>query len=309
MLFDIIYNVTLPVVVLILAGYVPQKFLHLDVRTLNRFVVYIMIPAFMVHILTTSKLSIGAMSLSIWLAVGQFFLLLLVGIVWVRLFLPGRDSRRMGAFAIAYPNSGNYGLPFIGLALGPQAVALQGIIGAMHGILIMSVGQQFLAGGGGAGFWRGVRAALLSPFTLSMLVGVAIKFSGVVVPRPLAYPIELIAQGFVPVAIMMLGVQLASSGFSRDWRAILVIVFGSLVLAPAVTLLGMVCLRWIGVAVDDLLFQLIVLNGGLPIGVLLAMFTQQWRGNVPLATSVVLLSTALSPVTLTAVLWVLRHGF
>ena len=306
MLFDIIYQVTLPIIILVLIGYIPQKFLHLDSVSLNRFVVYILTPAFLVHAFSTAPMSFAVMGTTLWLITAQFFLLLGVGIVWMTICGVRGTEKRLGAFATAYPNSGNYGLPFIGLALGAEAVPIQGIAGSIHGILIMSVGLQFLAANR-SHILHGVLAALKSPFTIAVLVGIAIKLSGIVLPHPITTPLEMVAKGFVPIAIIMLGVQLASTSFSRDWQAVLAIVFGSLIVAPIATALALWGVMMIGVRIDPLLIKLIILNGGLPIGVLLAMFAQQWGGQTQLASAVVLVSTALSPFTLTAAIWGLNQ--
>ena len=306
MLFDIIYQVTLPLIVMVLAGYIPQRFLRLDSTSLNRFVVYVMTPIFLVHAFSTAPFSFQQIGMTVWLIAGQFFLLLGVGCVWMALCRVDVGQRRLGAFAIAYPNSGNFGLPFIGLALGAQTIPMQGIAGSVHGILIMSVGLPFLVSGN-AGMMKGVMAALKSPFTHAVLLGLLIKASGIVLPMPIAYPLELMAKGYVPVAVMMLGVQLASTSFSRDWHAVGATILGGLVVAPLVSGLALWGLKIAGLSIDPTLFKLVVINGGLPVGVLLAMFAQEWGGQTRLAASVILATTALSPFTLTAVIWGLNH--
>lgn len=306
MIFDIFYQVTLPLIVLIAIGYGGQKLLGLDARTLNRFVVYILSPVYLVHAFSTAPISFTMIGATLWLTALQSIGLLAVGIIWVRICRMSAADQRLGAFAISYPNSGNYGLPFINLALGAAAVPVQGIASSIHGIMIMSVGLQFLAGKRGNPL-KGVLAALTSPFTPAVLIGITIKAFDISLPLPIAKPIDMIAQAFVPVAVMMLGVQLAASGFSRDIRSVITIVVGSMVVAPLVTYGVMALARFMGWQPDPLLFKLLILNAALPIGVLLAMFAHQWNGNTELAGSVVLASTLISPFTLTIVLWLLRR--
>ena len=81
MFVDILTRVTLPIITLAVLGFTLQGHLKLDIGTLNRVQVYVVMPAFLVHFLATAKQPLSA----IWPVLGAGFLLfaLLIPIGWL----------------------------------------------------------------------------------------------------------------------------------------------------------------------------------------------------------------------------------
>ena len=73
---DILTKVTLPIITLVVLGYTLQSRLKLDIGTLNRVQVYVVMPAFLVHFLATAKIPLSA----IWPVLGAGFLLLWIAV-------------------------------------------------------------------------------------------------------------------------------------------------------------------------------------------------------------------------------------
>ena len=52
---DILLSVTLPIVALVALGFGAQRKLKLDVPSLNRLIVFVVMPAFLVHFLSSAN--------------------------------------------------------------------------------------------------------------------------------------------------------------------------------------------------------------------------------------------------------------
>ena len=137
---DILTKVTLPIITLAVLGYAMQNRLKLDIGTLNRIQVYVVMPAFLVHFLATAKQPLSA----IWPVLGLGFLLfgLLIPIGWLTAVLfRQRDSLGpMMGLGAGYANVGFFGIPVAQLAFGPSSVVYMSVITSVVAILICTVG-------------------------------------------------------------------------------------------------------------------------------------------------------------------------
>ena len=76
---DILTKVTLPIIALVALGYVLQRKLKLDIGTLNRVQVYVVMPAFLVHFLATGKQPISVVWPVFYFGIVQFLILIPLG--------------------------------------------------------------------------------------------------------------------------------------------------------------------------------------------------------------------------------------
>jgi malate permease and related proteins len=297
---NILNEITLPIVVVASAGFFLQRRLQFDVATLNRFLVYAILPCFLVHYLSTASIPLAEVGVTAWFTVAQF--VVLVGIGWgaaTVLKMPG-STRPVLALAAAFPNSGNYGIPLVQLAFGPEYILHQAVIVSLHSILITSLGVLLISRHE-VGWTTSLRAAFSTPLIPAVAFGMLLKLFDVHLPPPIAVPMQVLGSAYTPVALFALGAQLAISKWSNSPAPLGLALGLRFILAPAAT--------WVAVILLDVprgLADMLIVTAAAPVGVLLAIVCSEYRVGEGLASAVVFASTALSPLFVTGVLYATR---
>lgn len=296
---DVLMQVTLPIVALVAVGMASQRTLNLDVNTLNRILVFILMPAFLIHYLSSASQPIAVIWPTVYFTIVQFLLLLPLGWLAALAFrLPSRLAPII-ALATVYANVGNFGIPLVQLAFPPEFILHQSVITSLVTILIVTVGVWLLAGSSKTTFLGRLRMAFDTPVIPAVILGLALRAAEVELPAVISKPVELLAIVFAPLALLALGTQLAvhKSGEWR-WGPLSLVLVLKLLLAPAVT--------W-GAAVfmglPDELVDLYVVAAATPVGVLLAVFCLNYKREPGFVGTTILASTILSPLTVTG--WIL----
>jgi predicted permease len=296
LLLDILSRITIPLVALIAVGYALERKLGVGSQPLGRLLIYAVLPAALVHFLTSAKLPLSAVSFTAIFAVGQFFILFAIGWV-VGLALGLRATLRpIFALAVAFPNSGNYGIPLIELAFGADWILHQSVITSVHAMLIVIFVATLLSPERLS--WRSVlRNSFQTPLLPAVIVGLGIKGAGITLPSAVAKPLAVMAGALTPVALITLGAQLAVVEWRAAWRPVATVTLLRLIAAP---LLTWAALLWLGGG--DTLAQVLVVGTCTPIAVLLAILVTQQHGESDFAAAAVVVTTALSPLAVTAVI-------
>ncbi len=306
LLFSIFVEVTLPIVLLIALGFIAQRWQKLDAGTLNRLVVYALLPPFMIHALAQPSVPLSQMGEAAILMAGQSLLLLALG--WGLAKMARLSPAQCGvvAFGVAFPNSVNFGIPFVDLALGADQVAPQAVAGSIHSVVMMTLGLVVLSGGE-SGILRGFLRTLKSPIFPALAIGLALRLTDTTLPHAIAYPLALVGQGYAPLALVTLGVQLAVVRWSASFKPLSLAVVAALVIAPAATW-GLI---WLGglakMTPSAEMTALLIVNAALPAGALLAILGAQYSRDKVLPTAFVVASTVLSPITLTVTVFLMRR--
>jgi predicted permease len=332
---SVFYSITLPIILLICFGWVGQRLLRTDVSSLNRFVLYLLLPPLLLNAFGGASLDLNLLLQLSTVSGTQTIALAIIGYLLAFSLRVPPHTRAVVALAIAFPNSVNFGLPLVELSIGPQAITAQAVNGAIHSLFIVSVGLTMLALGGGpkrpdpmngadldggldfsasargtpmGAVATGVARSLINPVIVAVLLGLGMRIYGVSLPSALSVPMGWIAEAFAPVALIVLGAQIAVARWVRAPLALIVGCVGTLVFAPALTIAGLWLNDFQGyMALDDQTRLLAFINGALPTGALLALLGAEYGRDRDLPAMIVLMSTLLSPLTLTFGLTVVRQ--
>lgn len=300
---DILMNVTLPIVALVGLGFGAQWKLRLDVPSLNRLLVFVIMPAFLIHFLSSARQPISELWPTIYFTAIQFVLLILLGWLAAKLFRLPMEFAPILAMATVYANVGNYGIPLVKLAFPERFMLHQSVITSMMTMLIVSVGAWMLAPKREeTGVLVRLKIAFETPVVPAVLVGMALRAAEIRLPAIVATPLELIGSTFPPLALFALGAQLAETGrgaLKVGPMSLLLVL--KLMLAPALT--------WglaIALSIPDDLTELYVVAAATPVGVLLALFCAEYDRQPRFVSGAVLISTLLSPIFVTGWILVMR---
>ena len=300
-LLDVVVDITLPVVLIAAFGFVMQRRVGFDIGTLNRLLIYVTLPCFLVHSLATAELPLAQVRTTAAFTVVQFFVLLGVGWLVARGAGLSAGTRPVVALSAAFANSGNFGIPVIELAFGPDYVLHQAVITALLGILILIVLPLMLAERRRS-LIGNLKEIFATPLIPAVALGLLLNAFDVALPRVVAQPLQVVGSAYVAVALFGLGAQLAASGWAVSGRAVAWGVALRLCGAPVLTTLAVLLLPGLPVALRDLL----IVGSCVPVGVLLAIFCAQYGRGAEVASATVVVSTLLSPLVITLAIVLIR---
>jgi hypothetical protein len=299
-LLEILVNDILPVFIVIGLGYAFARRNHAELRTATRLTFFVLSPCLVFVSLIESDMS-GGETAQIFL-----FVALMVLTMGALAWLTGRALRltrpQLIGFLLAamFVNAGNYGLGVTKLAFGEAAEARAVIYFVSSSILIYTLGT--LIASGFKGGWRGALNHLLTlPQVYALLAVFIIRATGWQVPAPLMEALDLPARATIPVMLLLLGMQLAKSSIGQYWKA-----------ASAGTALRLVVAPFIAVALAALLNlsgparQAGILEASMPAAVLTTLIAHEYQQEPQLVTETVLLSTVLSPISLSIIIALLQ---
>lgn len=294
---EILTTVTLPVIALLVLGWAVQLRLALDVTTLSRLLVNVVLPFALLHFLTSAQLPLAQAWPTVWFTIAQFVVLMALGWGLAALFRLPPEIQPVIGLAVAFPNTGNFGIPVAQLAFPPDFLLHQTVIVSLHSFLIVLAGVLVLSGQKG-GVLFSLKALARSPMILAVILGLAIKGLGIELPFVVTHPVKLLAGTFTPLALIALGAQLGETGLTASRGPVWLALFLKTLVAPAATWAA----AW-GLGIDASLTDLLVVAAAAPVGVLLAIFCTEYKRSPDVVSAAVLISTVLSPVVVTA--WIL----
>jgi len=293
LLLSIFVSDLLPVFVIAGVGFLLARFAHVQVQTVSRLTFHALAPALVFNILATSTVEssqVGRMVLFYLLVATSAALMARIVAIPLRL-----DRRALTAFLLVVicSNSGNYGLPVTLLAFGREALTFASVYFVTSSMFTYT-GGVFLAASGK----RSIRDALIGvariPAFYGALAAILTLGLGLEVPGPVRAPITLLSDAAVPMMILVLGMQLERAARPERPAVVAAAVVVSLVLTPLIAL-GIAHL----VGLRGAALQAGVLQTSMPTAVITTILAVEFDVVPDFVTSVVFVTTLLSPLTVT----------
>lgn len=287
-----------PVALIILIGVIAQRYLSLDQSTISQLTLYVLIPALIGDKLYRTTVTLeGATGLVVGFVITSALLYLLVlGINhWGK--LPDTVGKSLLATTV-FGNVGNLGLPLNTFAFGEEGLERAIICLITSAILLFSVVPPILKGGG----WvYGIRLTLKLPMFWAMIAGITFHLLQVDFPYRLDAGIEQLGKASIPIALLILGMQLASTRFSLGKYELFATGL-RLWVAPAIALGVGIMLQLTGL---DL--KVLVLQTAMPAAVNNVLMAGEFGGEAGRVARTVVVSTLFSFISLPLMLWILTQ--
>jgi hypothetical protein len=287
-----------PVALIILIGVIAQRYLSLDQSTISQLTLYVLIPALIGDKLYRTTVTLeGATGLVVGFVITSALLYLLVlGINhWGK--LPDTVGKSLLATTV-FGNVGNLGLPMNTFAFGEEGLERAIICLITSAILLFSVVPPILKGGG----WvYGIRLTLKLPMFWAMIAGITFHLLQVDFPYRLDAGIEQLGKASIPIALLILGMQLASTRFSLGKYELFATGL-RLWVAPAIALGVGIMLQLTGL---DL--KVLVLQTAMPAAVNNVLMAGEFGGEAGRVARTVVVSTLFSFISLPLMLWILTQ--
>lgn len=290
-MFHILLNIIAPVFLIGLVGFVwARRGLAFDTNQVGALVVNVGAPCMVLDTLSSMTIgpaAFGTMVLASALCHGVFFgggwALLKLARQPVSAFLPG----------LVFANTGNLGLPLCLFAFGQPGLSNAMSYFVLSTVLLFTLSPQFATG----------RASLAvlprTPVVWALAASLGLMFTGTSLPEWVAKPVHLLGGMMIPLMLLSLGVSLARLKVNA-------LKVGA---ALAAARLGMGVATGFGVAallgLEGVERGVVVLEASMPAAVFNYLFAVRYRKHPDEVASMVILSTALSFLTLPLLLSVL----
>ncbi len=311
-----IFAVTFPFFALVLCGYLAVRRGMLPlvaIPGMNTFVLYFALPCMLYRF--------GAGTpIAQLLDPGVFTVYLLSALLMVGITMAATLSHRIdwnnaafGALVAAFPNNGFMGVPLLLALVGPRSsgpviltIVIDMVITASLCIALSRVGS----GSGRAAVANALRGMISNPMPWAIALGALTSVSGLALPAPAAKTIALLADAASPVALFTIGAVLARSQMSTadatPLREYVPVALKKLALHPLLMwCIGHAALR-LGLPLDPAALDVIVLVACLPSASNVAMLAERFGANTGRIARIILVSTALSFLTFSGAVAVLR---
>lgn len=295
---EILTQVTLPIIMLVALGWLLQPRLKLDIGSLNRLQVYVVMPAFLVHFLSTGNQPLEVIWPVVYFGLVQFLVLIPLGWLLVLAFRMRRSLGPMMGLGTAYANVGFFGIPVTQLAFGADYLIYQSVLTALMAILVCTAGVWLLAPAGGGKLGK-LRNAFETPLIPSVILGITLRGFEIELPSLVSQPMQFLGSIFTPLALYTLGAQVAAA------RAVKFEV-GPQTLMLVLKFLAAPMLSWgicYAMGLPEDITAVIVVAAATPVGVLITIFAAEYQTESEFISTAVVISTALSPLFVTG--WIL----
>ncbi|NIK80224.1 hypothetical protein FHS15_005408 [Paenibacillus castaneae] len=295
----------LPMVIMISLGIMLQRAFKLDIKTLSKLNFYLFSPAIMFDLLYKTIISVN-----IIVKVLLFFAVFMVAqyiIVEVVVRLRGYQPSMKSAMrnSVLFYNSANYGIPlnqlaFAGnkdtLAIQVLIMMVQSLVPNTYGIYNVNAHKADMRM-----IWRTI---ISMPIIYVIPIAFLLRGFEVPIPQPIATPLKYLADAFIGTALITLGVQLGN----MEWkikRSLLIDVS----LSGMLRLVAGPLLAWLIVSLmpfDKLTAAALIVSSAVPTSLSSVLLAVEFDNEAEFASQSVFVSTILSILTVTAVIFFLK---
>ncbi len=296
-LLPIFIQTLLPVFLVAAAGYGLASRLEIDSKSIGRLLFYLATPSLVFRSLYQSQLDFAILQQVAVVAVSVGILSGLFG------WFVSRGERRQRRAALiltsAVSNNGNMGIPIsffafgeIGLALGSIYYVVTSFLSNTLGVIIASSGRTTVA--------SALSQSLRVPVLYAATAGLLLNLCQSELPQPLFRTIDLLANAAIPGMLILLGIQLRKAPLTRIPAVILRSTAVRLLIGPVLAWL----LCWF-LSIDGVERNVLILQAGMPTAVMAAVLSTEYDTEPELVATVILVSTLISMVTLSVLLWLI----
>ena len=288
----------LPVGLIILIGLIVGRSLSLKHQTLSQLILYVLSPALVIDSLYRNDLPItSSLALLKGFAITAGTIYLVVKILSRIIKFSSTSTTALVATSL-FPNNGNMGLSVVSFALGTEGLARAVIYMLCSSIVMFCFGPAILRG---QGFVSGLKLIIKLPLIWAITAGLALRIWAVDIPFKLDLAIQQVGAAAIPIALILLGMQLAKTKFTLGLKELLAASIRLLV-APAIAYTVGNILHLTGL---DL--QVLVLQSAMPTAVSSLVLVHEFGGDQDFTARAIVTSTLLSFISIPLILWLLTN--
>ena len=192
-----------------------------------------------------------------------------------------------------FMNSGNMSFPLSLLAFGDEGLAIAVIYYVAISLMVYSLGIYIAKGEGG------FKEIFRLPLIYATVVGLALNFTDVAVPKPILSTLDMLGAATIPLMLISLGYHLHSThitSFAISSSGTLIRILGGAMLGYSATVLF---------GIEGLEQKIIILSSSMPSAVINFIVSYRYKLQSELVASIIALSTIVSLFTTPVILYLL----
>ncbi|WP_054023272.1 AEC family transporter [Bacillus sp. FJAT-28004] len=303
--FHILMTNVLPMAIMIGLGIMIQRAFKLDIKTLSKLNFYLFSPAVMFDLLYKTDISaqvVGRILLFFVLfMVTQYLIVEMV--IRIRGYQPSMKSAMRNS--VLFYNSANYGIPlnqlaFAGnektLAIQVLIMMMQSLIPNTYGIYNVNAHKADMRA-----IWRTI---ISMPIIYVIPLAFLLRGLDVTIPQPIATPIGYLSAAFIGTALITLGVQLGNMEWKIKRSLLIDVSISGILRLIAGPLLAWLIVWLMGL--DKLTAAALIVSSSVPTSLSSVLLAVEFDNEPEFASQSVFISTILSIVTVTAVIFFLK---
>ncbi|MDD9269416.1 AEC family transporter [Paenibacillus sp. GCM10023248] len=304
-LFLILLNVIVPVFLLIGAGVLMHRVFHFEMNTLSKLNAYFLLPAVSFTNIYESKFEAALLFQIVGFLLLQSAMLILMSKMTAKLANFDKGLSSSFANSVVLSNSGNFGLPVSQLVFhnSPLGLSVQIVVSIYQNMLTNTYGLMNAASAQSQG-QKLLKELMRNPMIYAFILGMVMHALAVPIPGFIWNPLQNVANAFLAIALVTLGAQSAYMQFKHFSPALLFSLLGRLIVSPVIALGFIWLLQLEGPAA-----QALFIASSFPTSRNSAAFALEYGNHPEYAAQAVLLSTLLSSVTVTGVVFMAKILF
>ncbi len=303
--FHILMTNVLPMAIMIALGIMIQRAFQLDIKTLSKMNFYLFSPAIMFDLLYNTAISVSLigkiMFFLVLFMVAQY--IIVEAVIRIRGYSPGMKSAMRNS--VLFYNSANYGIPLNQLAFAgnEKTLAIQIIIMMMQSLVPNTYGIYNVNAHKAdmRAIWRTI---LSMPVIYVIPVALLLRNLHVTIPQFVATPIDYLSSAFIGTALITLGVQLGSMEWKIKRSLLIDVSLSAMLRLVAGPLLAWLIVWLMGL--DKLTAAALIVSSAVPTSLSSVLLAVEFDNESEFASQSVFVSTILSIITVTAVIFFLK---
>jgi predicted permease len=294
-ILNVFVNNLLPVLLCAATGFALGRTLRPEIKTASRLAFYIFSPCLVFMSLERVKISgrefgkLALFTLGVCLIIGT--------LAYFAGHLMGIRRQLIASMVVAsmFVNSGNYGLAATKFAFGDAALA-RALVCFVFGTVVVYTLGVLIASMGKLSPMQALRQLLFVPAIYGLLAATLVRSMDWQVPLFLDRSVSMLGDASIPLMLVILGMQIAEA---RVWPRdrVLLISVAAFLQVIATPLIALLLAQWMGLT--GVTRQAAVLQASMPAAVVTTILAVQYELDGALVSGTVVLTTILSPLTLT----------
>ncbi|MEK5069000.1 AEC family transporter [Sporosarcina sp. FSL K6-1508] len=294
--------IILPVFIIFFIGYIGQKFIGFDIKSISTAALYLMSPFLAFRTFYSNELTMDYFYIVLFSLTLTSVLLV---IVWITALIMKATRSQLSAMILGgvFMNSGNYGAPVVLFAFGAVGFDYAVIMMVFQSLLMNTVGIFFASIGGEekSTLRQSAQRVIRMPLIYAAFLGIGLQLVSVTVPSALMEAISLVADASIPTVMLVLGMQLAAISRKRvAYRYVSAVSIIRMAVSPLIAA-GILYFM----PVNDLLKAVIIVQASMPAAANTTMLALQFGTEPDLVSFTTFITTLISILTIPLVLFFL----
>jgi predicted permease len=294
-LAQVYVDVLIPIFLIFGVGFILGKKKNPSTHSIAQVSIYVLLPS----LVFTSFLDGDVLDS---LAITGVYVVVFTGIMYVLSLLICKflkfDKALESAFllSVLFTNSGNYGVPLCTFAFGEEGT-VNALAYMMYSSVIIYTLAVYIASRGQSSIKESFTNVFKIPLVYAVVIASVFSYFSVDAPAFLVKPIALLGSAAIPVAMVLLGIQLSGTEIQKSYKSVAVSSILRLVLSP---IIGILVTSLMGV--EGVLRSVLILECSMPTAINSALIAIEFNAKPGYVSTVVLVSTVLSIFSLAALL-------